>query len=334
MKTKTFVLVAVAVFAALVGGVMYVALSGGGEDRRVGALSTTGTPLNVDWRITIPGVTGVLNAKALLGGPHEILSASLGGEAPASAVGARTGKVAFTPASFVQPLGKQSLELFSQAATGKLWPKVTLEAWTRGATPALFMRYELGTASPTQSDEGGNTDDSLSHSAAVGYQTVAVTAGPAAAPAQAGSGRLVIPGVADATNPMEINSYSWGWTLPAVTSSTGLTTGKLNVKDVTVKRTLDSHTPWLWQNLATGKLIPEVRLEVQKPTQPAPYLVYTLRNVIVSSVSDGGASGQAGEQSVKLSFSKIEIESKEITPKGTFGPATKVGYDLAAALKY
>jgi hypothetical protein len=40
MKTKTFILVAVAVFAALLGGFTYVALSGGEEERRAGALTT------------------------------------------------------------------------------------------------------------------------------------------------------------------------------------------------------------------------------------------------------------------------------------------------------
>jgi phage tail-like protein len=39
MKTKSFILVAVAVFAALLGGFMYVALSGGGDERRAGALA-------------------------------------------------------------------------------------------------------------------------------------------------------------------------------------------------------------------------------------------------------------------------------------------------------
>lgn len=40
MKTKTFVLVAVAVFAVIVGGVIYV-VAGGGGDRRVGALTAS-----------------------------------------------------------------------------------------------------------------------------------------------------------------------------------------------------------------------------------------------------------------------------------------------------
>jgi T4-like virus tail tube protein gp19 len=39
MKTRSFILVAVAVFAALVGGFVYVALSGGGGERRTGALA-------------------------------------------------------------------------------------------------------------------------------------------------------------------------------------------------------------------------------------------------------------------------------------------------------
>lgn len=41
MKTKSFILVSVAVFAALVGGFLYVALSGGGDERRLGAALPT-----------------------------------------------------------------------------------------------------------------------------------------------------------------------------------------------------------------------------------------------------------------------------------------------------
>lgn len=41
MKTKTFILVAVAVFAVIVGAVIYV-VGGDGSDRRVGALGTSG----------------------------------------------------------------------------------------------------------------------------------------------------------------------------------------------------------------------------------------------------------------------------------------------------
>jgi hypothetical protein len=53
MKTKTLLLVAVAVFAALVGGFLYVALSGGGDDRRVGALATYATATT--WHLQLNG---------------------------------------------------------------------------------------------------------------------------------------------------------------------------------------------------------------------------------------------------------------------------------------
>jgi hypothetical protein len=113
MKTRTFIIVAVAVFAALLGGFVYVALDGGGEERRAGALSTR-SYVSGSWSLELDGQNvGVLKS---LEGCH--LEANVAAEAGG---GKLAGAPRFTPCRlrFGLGMGKPLYTWISDVLGGK-----------------------------------------------------------------------------------------------------------------------------------------------------------------------------------------------------------------------
>lgn len=112
------------------------------------------------------------------------------------------------------------------------------------------------------------------------------------------------------------------------TATGGATAGKAQFGDFVITKPVDSASPQLFMNCATGKLIRTAVISLLAPgDQPVEFLKYTLSDVLISSVSVS-ASGEAPTEQVTLAYSRIEIEYKPIGPDGKPGAPVKSGYDI------
>lgn len=117
------------------------------------------------------------------------------------------------------------------------------------------------------------------------------------------------------TNFIECKSFSHGVSNPLqpTTSNTGRTTGRPNIRELTVSKNLDSTTPLLNFYCAQAKNLGTTRLHLARQdanaggaeVNAADYMVYEMTNTMVSSVSIGGGGGGIPQETISLNFSKI-----------------------------
>ncbi|MBL8733425.1 MAG: type VI secretion system tube protein Hcp [Planctomycetes bacterium] len=134
---------------------------------------------------------------------------------------------------------------------------------------------------------------------------------------------------------IELMSYSHGVSQPtsAVASTAGGgTSGRCNHTDLTVTKFLDVSSPVLNGLCCIGKHIDSVVLTLRRADgdKSIPYMVYKLKDVVISSVSVGGSSDQVPVETLTFNYSKIEWEySKQARAKGGESGKTNGSWDLS-----
>jgi type VI secretion system secreted protein Hcp len=134
---------------------------------------------------------------------------------------------------------------------------------------------------------------------------------------------------------IQLDSVQWavGRTISAAGGgSTTRDAGAPRFSEVTITKTVDSTSPALFLHAVGGSgQIPEVTLHLVDPATKHVFYILTLGEVLVSSQSHSGVSGDGTPpkptESVSLNFTKIEIEYKrdEKDPSST---PNKAGWDL------
>jgi len=139
----------------------------------------------------------------------------------------------------------------------------------------------------------------------------------------------------DRAHGKEIDILSLSWST-AIQSSRAGGAGKASIEDLSVTKYIDKATPKLFEALATGKHIAEAKIVVRSAGgNPVEYLKYTLRDIMVSSYSTGGSSGDdRPTESVSFSYSKVEIEYTELNPDGTPKQVIVQGWDATKKQAY
>ena len=141
----------------------------------------------------------------------------------------------------------------------------------------------------------------------------------------------------DSTHSKEIDVIAWSWGM----SNSGTThldsgsgAGKANVQDFSFTKYLDKSSPKLMLSALTGTTYPDATFTVRMtPTsgKSYEYLKLKLENVLVTSVSGGGAGNQDKlTENVTLNFSKFKLEYFIPSLTGVATSAGEVNYDIAA----
>jgi type VI secretion system secreted protein Hcp len=127
-----------------------------------------------------------------------------------------------------------------------------------------------------------------------------------------------------------IESWSWGATQSAtIGSGAGGGTGKVSFQDFHFVHKVDKASPKLFLATAKGEHFPEVVLTVRKAgDKPLEYLIYKLKDVIVSGVSSSTSGDNIPSEEVTLNFAKYEIEYTPQDSTGTAGTPVKANWDI------
>ena len=136
----------------------------------------------------------------------------------------------------------------------------------------------------------------------------------------------------------EIDVLAWSWGMSQSGTSHvggGGGAGKVNVQDLSLTKYIDKSSPDLMLACCNGKHLGEAKLTVRKAGEsPLEYLIITMTDVLISSVSTGGSGGEDRlTENVTLNFAKVKVEYTEQTAKGGAGAKPKMGWDIAANQK-
>ena len=111
----------------------------------------------------------------------------------------------------------------------------------------------------------------------------------------------------------EIDVLAWSWGMSqsgTMHMSTGGGAGKANVQDLSFTHFLDSSSPNLMKMCCNGKHIPKAVLTCRSAGEnPLEYLVITMEQVMVTSVSLGGSGGEDRfTENFTLNFALVGVE--------------------------
>ncbi|MFN0015415.1 MAG: type VI secretion system tube protein Hcp [Saprospiraceae bacterium] len=108
-----------------------------------------------------------------------------------------------------------------------------------------------------------------------------------------------------------LDSFSWGASNPGANAPGGGGTGKVSVHDISISKITDKSSPDLMKAASSGQHIKQAVLICRKTgSGQQEYLMYKLKDVLVSSFSAGtqGSSSAVPTDSFSLNFTKIEFE--------------------------
>ena len=132
---------------------------------------------------------------------------------------------------------------------------------------------------------------------------------------------------------IDVLAWSWGQSQSGTMHmGGGGGAGKVNVQDVSLTKYIDKASPVLFQKVCSGKHFTKAELFVRKAgDKPVEYVIITMEEVIITSVSTGGSGGEDRlTENVCLNFAKAKFKYTGQDATGAEQAANPVGWDIAA----
>ena len=132
---------------------------------------------------------------------------------------------------------------------------------------------------------------------------------------------------------MELLSFSHGVAMQITgdVSNTERTSGKPNHQDFTVTKYLDQSSPKLNESCCKGDNFKTVEIVVARNDKGAvlPLIKYTLKNVVLSSISIGGGGGDKPVETVTMNYNHITWDFHTQKAEGAEQGHVDTKWDLA-----
>jgi len=132
----------------------------------------------------------------------------------------------------------------------------------------------------------------------------------------------------------EIDVLSWSWGMSrSIDGETGSTrSGTAQFAALEITKVLEKSTPKLLESCATGNILEEATLTLERNVGGAmiKYLVIEMTGVFVSSVAISGTEGEdRPTESVSLNFDKVEVTYTVLNADGSPGDTVMMSWDLS-----
>jgi type VI secretion system secreted protein Hcp len=139
----------------------------------------------------------------------------------------------------------------------------------------------------------------------------------------------------DKVHKEEIDVLAWSWGMSnsgSAHTGGGAGAGKVNVQDLNFTKFIDKASCDLQLACCNGKHFPKATLVCRKAGEkPLEYLIITMTEVMITSVSTGGSGGEDRlTENVTLNFAKVKVDYKEQKADGTQGATPSMCWDIAA----
>lgn len=131
---------------------------------------------------------------------------------------------------------------------------------------------------------------------------------------------------------IDILAWSWGMSQSGTThSGGGGGAGKVNVQDLSLTKYVDRASTNLIMATCKGTHFDKATLTVRKAGDtPLEYIVITMEEVIVTSVSTGGSGGEDRlTENITLNFAEFKVEYTEQAAKGGKNATVEASWNIA-----
>lgn len=133
----------------------------------------------------------------------------------------------------------------------------------------------------------------------------------------------------------QIDILAWSWGVSnsgSFHAGGGGGAGKANFNDISVTKWIDKSSPILQLYCANGDHFSKAVLTVRKAgKKPLEYMIITMDNVLITSVSTGGSGGEDKlTENVTLNFEKVEVKYTEQKDTGEQGEIKEFKWDIGA----
>ena len=134
----------------------------------------------------------------------------------------------------------------------------------------------------------------------------------------------------------ELQVLAWSWGVSNSGSShvgSGGGSGRANVQDLSFTKYIDSASVDLIQSCCSGKHFANAVLVVRKAggDSPVEYVILTMEEIIISSVSTGGSGGEDRlTENVTLNFARVKFKYTPQSGTGTGSGGDEKGWDIQA----
>lgn len=131
---------------------------------------------------------------------------------------------------------------------------------------------------------------------------------------------------------IDVLAWSWGMSQSGTTHmGSGGGGGKANFQDISVTKYVDAATKDLISHLSKGTHISEGTLVVRKAGDtPLEYIVITMKDIIVTSLSTGGSGGEDRlTENITLNFSEFKYSYVKQEESGAGAPSADFSYNIA-----
>jgi type VI secretion system secreted protein Hcp len=137
----------------------------------------------------------------------------------------------------------------------------------------------------------------------------------------------------DSAHEGEIDVLAWSWGMSqsgSMHGGGGGGSGKVSIQDLSFTHYIDKSTGNLMLYCANGKHIPECVMVVRKAGEsPLEYVVMTMTDCLVTSVSTGGSGGEDRlTENVTLNFAQVKVEYQEQAADGSGSPGPEFSWNI------
>ncbi len=144
----------------------------------------------------------------------------------------------------------------------------------------------------------------------------------------------------DTAHKDEIDVQTWAWGMSQSGSmhmGSGGGAGKVNMQDLSFTKYVDKSTPNLMMACSSGKHYPQATLAVRKAggESQIEYMIITLKEVMISSVSTGGSSHDDRlSETITLNFAQVLVDYQPQKADGAKdGGQVKYGWNIRENVK-